>query len=224
MSSIRALASRTLILAAAASLGACAVSGGGTAAMARLPTGNFPVRTSTAPTGVQLAPHETGLSAAQIQAVRALAAEWSVSGEGGILIESPAGASAQGASVTVYDARDALIANGTPANAIQLATYAGDPAGPIRISFQKVSAVAYDCAAIWDDLTKSAQNTPTNTFGCAVSSNIAVMLDNPADALRPRPTDPANAERRQFVLDQYRAGESTSSANDADASISGAIQ
>jgi pilus assembly protein CpaD len=71
-----------------------------------------------------------------------------------------------------------------------------------------------DCAKAWPDVTKTAKNAPTSNFGCAVNSNLAAMVANPADIDAPQGLDPADAGRRQVVLDKYRQGQVTSSQRD----------
>ena len=82
------------LLAAAAALGACASHAPVDPHVADTPltpTQRFaPVVTET-PDQVLLAPHATGLSAAQTAAVDALVQRWRTSGGGAILIRPPAG-------------------------------------------------------------------------------------------------------------------------------------
>jgi pilus assembly protein CpaD len=75
-----------------------------------------------------------------------------------------------------------------------------------------------DCSKTWDNLTKTKNNTVSTQFGCSVSSNIALMIDNPADLQHPTQVDPADASRRQLVLTKYRNGQVTSSTTDSQAS------
>lgn len=184
--------------------------------MAELPGGNFPLATTTEPVGIRLAPHSFGLSTAQAEALRNLVADWKASGEGMILIEAPPCACEDG-SVTAYDAKDALIAFGAPEDRIRLIGYDAPPTAPIRVSFQRVTAQVYDCAAEWDRLTITGYNQPRYNLGCAVNSNLAAMIENPADINRPRATDPYDAVRRQVVIERYRQGEATGSERDAEA-------
>ena len=47
-------------------------------------------------------------------------------------------------------------------------------------------------------------------YGCATQNNLAVMLADPADLKQPRKMDPADAARRDTVLEKYREGEASS--------------
>lgn len=193
-----------------AALGAaCALAGCATnakvAGLSKLPTGQFPLTTTTQTTGIQLTPHKKGLSASQIEALRGLVADWRASGEGLIIVEVPACA-CDDAAEAGYDTRDALKGLGVPEGAIRMLGYEAQPDGPIRVSFQKISAKTYDCSASWDDLTKTGDNRPYKNFGCATAANHAAMIDRPADLGGPRPADPANGAARQVTIERYRTG------------------
>lgn len=227
MSSTRTLIISRIALTAlaAAALSACGTTASrGTGEFSALPTEQFPLATTTEPTGVQLAPHTYGLSPNQAKALQDLAADWRANGEGLILIEAPSCACDDGA-MTAYDAREALVAYGAPASSIRMIGYEADVAAPIRVSFQKVQAQTYDCAREWDDVTRSGDNQPRSNFGCAVNSNLAAMIEQPSDINRPRETDPFDAGRRQVVLELYREGQPTGATrnDDADATISNVL-
>ena len=52
-------------------------------------------------------------------------------------------------------------------------------------------------------------------FGCAQQSNIAAMVADPEDLLRPRRMTRADAMRRSVVFDKYRQGSEISSATES---------
>jgi pilus assembly protein CpaD len=182
---------------------------------ATTPISQFPLKTVAEPEGILLAPHDFGLSQAQAAALNDLALRWAERRDGVVLIEAPAGGG-EDASATAYAARDALESFGVPKKAIEIAGYDGkaSPRAPIRVSFLGRQAQIDDCDQSWPDLTKTRRNDVTPNFGCAVSSNIAAMIADPADIDRPRGIDPADAGRRQTVLEKYRAGQVTSSEQD----------
>lgn len=223
MSSIRAL----FVVATAVSLAACAATGHEEeAAIAPLPTAQFPLSTVAAPQGLLLAPHDFGISRNQAAALDDLAGRWRQRAEGLVVIESPAGGGPD-STATAYAARDALVDFGVPRDAIEIRGYEGDGTAraPIRVSHLGVQAKIDDCSRAWPDLTKTAQNMPAPNFGCTVNANIAAMIADPADIDRPRGIDPADAGRRQVVLEKYRQGKVTSSETDdqATAAVSQAV-
>jgi len=221
MSSIKAFhLLRTLaILGAASALAACGTTGTDKTELALSPTQQFPLKATTAPTGIQLQPHAKGLSAAQMDGLRGLVSDWRQAGDGMIVVEIPACA-CDDAAQAGYDAYDALQAMGVPERSIRLLGYETNPGGPIRVSYQRVRANIEKCNESWGDLTKTGSNRPYANFGCVTNSNIAAMIDNPADILRPRTSDPASSQRRDVVIERYRAGQATSSEKEADSDVS----
>lgn len=194
-------------------------------AMGVTPTEQYPIRATTQPQGILLAPRDRGLSEAQSAALANIAADWRDRGKGFVLIEAPA-RGGDSAAATAYAARDALERFGVPRGDIDLMGY-DDVAerAPIRVSFLALEGHIEDCGKTWADLSKTATNQPSKTFGCAVNSNLAAMIGDPKDIDRPRGVDPYDAGRRQVVIDKYRAGLTTSSEVDdqANGTVSRAI-
>jgi pilus assembly protein CpaD len=75
-------------------------------------------------------------------------------------------------------------------------------------------------------MSKSANNDVQPNFGCAVTANMALMVANPNDLLRPTDSGPSDAGRRMTVLEKYREGKVTSSEKDEQAkgSVSQAVK
>jgi pilus assembly protein CpaD len=220
---------RTRLLVLALLAGASLLTGCGTPARERedmavgvTPTEQYPLETIAAPDDILLAQHDWGLSEAQADALRDVADRWRKSGDGPVTIEAPA--SREG-SATAYAARDALTAFGVPREAIDVVGTRAPPTAPVRVAYMGLKAHVRECGRNWPDLTHSGSNQPNSNFGCAVNSNLAAMIDNPADILGPQPEDPIDATRRQTVIDKYRRGEKTSSESDdkADGAVSRAI-
>ncbi len=78
----------------------------------------------------------------------------------------------------------------------------------------KSGAHAKECGTWPEDMTKTEQNTAYENFGCSQQNNIAAMVANPQDLVRPRPIAPADAMRRSKTFDNYRAGSEISSAEE----------
>lgn len=90
----------------------------------------------------------------------------------------------------------------------------------------KTGAHAKQCGDWPEDLSKTAQNDAYANFGCSQQNNIAAMVANPQDLVRPRPTTPSDPMRRIKVFDNYRNGEAVASAQEKgqDVKISDAVQ
>ena len=193
------------------------------------PTTQFAVTLTHSPDEILLAPHATGLSPAQAEAVTNLADRWRETGEGPVTIQSPSagGADAYRGATAV---QVALMRLGLPEDQIRLVSYqpaAAPPSGPapIVVGFDRYEAHGPQCGRDIKDYTKTYSNQPNNNFGCAVTANFAAMIANPGDLANPRPTDPSDANRRETILGHYRKGDVMSSAKDpqANGAISSAI-
>jgi pilus assembly protein CpaD len=84
----------------------------------------------------------------------------------------------------------------------------------VIVGYMRFHAKGPDCGRGWDDITANHANRPYANFGCATTANMAAQIANPADVVAPHAADPADAGRRQTVLDHYRKGELTSSVHD----------
>lgn len=78
----------------------------------------------------------------------------------------------------------------------------------------KSGAHAKRCGAWPEDMTETADNQSYANFGCSQQNNIAAMVANPEDLVRPRATTPADAMRRVKVFDNYRKGDAVASAEE----------
>lgn len=215
-------------VAAALALGACA-HGGAPAVAARpyAPTtlDRWPaqVQVTPQPDEIRLAAHPTGLSGNQARALAEFHARWMQAEGGEILVSAPN----QGGYRVGSEARAFLVSQGAPAEAVRLVGYdAGDAQdAPVVIGFRRYAVTTPNCGA-WGDMTRTFNNGAYANLGCAVTSNMAAQVANPADLLGARDMDPADPARRATVFDKYRKGEVTSTAKDSQASgaVSQAIE
>jgi len=209
----------TLLLAGASlTLGACAT-GGDMGPEPLTPTQRYSMEVKSEPLELRLAPHAGGLSTAQTQALGEFARLW-VSDDGAdVTVQSPSRAGDPSAAYrTSTDAREALIVRGVPAHRVRIVSYdSGDPQAPVVVGYMRYHAKGPDCGRAWEDVTANHGNRAYANFGCTITANMAAQIANPADVIAPHASDPADAGRRQTVLDHYRKGELTSSAHDEQA-------
>ena len=221
----------SLILLATFALGACAtdeVENKPAPATALTPTERFPIEVREHPEELRLASHIQGLSANQTAALDAFIGHWSGVQGGDVLVKSPSnGGDPQAIYRTTVDARDYLLAHGVDPARVRIVGYdaGGDRAAPVVLGYAAYVAKGPKCGQDWENLTATKDNREYNNFGCAVSANLAAEIANPGDLLQPRTMEPADAARRQTVLDRYRQGQTTSSAKDdqANGAISNAV-
>ena len=141
--------------------------------------------------------------------------DYQANGTGGITIQPPTGsANEMAAAETGRAVHYALVNAGVARSRITVAPYfAGDygkPA-PLQISFLKVKATTPTCG-IWPETDPATGNNPQpHNFGCASQQNLAAMVANPADLIRPRELAPANGARRAKVITDYSQGADTQS-------------
>jgi len=121
---------------------------------------------------------------------------------------------------------DYLMARQVSASAVRLATSEALPVDVIAVSEVEYRTVRETCNRTWDNLAQTANNGVQSNFGCAVTANMAAQIADPRDVAAPQAATPSDAGRKVTVIDKYRKGEVTSSAeNDAArGTVSDAIQ
>lgn len=169
------------------------------------------------------------LSGADNARLAAFANDYLRYGHGPLVLETPSGgANSESASVLAANARRTLGNAGVSYAAIAGSTR--DAAGenmPILVSFDRFEAQAPECAPLWEqDLAHQSNNQPWESFGCATNFNLAAMVEDPADLNHPRDMAARDSERRDTVMDAYRAGDQTHAdrSNDERITISNAVQ
>ncbi len=79
--------------------------------------------------------------------------------------------------------------------------------------------MAEECGAWPVDLTETGDNEPFANFGCAQQNNIAAMVSRPEDLEDPRAESPSDPMRRSKMIDKYRLGDTTASAQEAQGQV-----
>lgn len=157
---------------------------------------------------------QPGLAPSERSAIEAFASAYRQRGHGPLTISTPSGSpNAGAAAVALSDVRDILAENGVTNLAYTPYRASGaDSGAPLILSFKRYVAKPTACG----DWSMSYAFDPSNrlppNFGCATQNNLAAMVADPADLAGPRTMTPADAGRRNTVLEKYRAGESTATA------------
>ena len=140
-------------------------------------------------------------------AVRQYVGEYQADGTGSITIQVPTGsANAVAAASTGRAVHYALVRAGVPRGQIDVAPYeVGDHSkvATLRISYLRVKAVVPTCGLFPTASDTNFENKDTFNLGCVSQQNLAAMVENPADLVRPRPLGPANGARRANVMSIY---------------------
>ena len=102
--------------------------------------------------------------------------------------------------------RAAAMRRGVRPYEVQMRLTDDPPGTPLVVSYRKYAAQGPDCG----DHSRSSANSRNAVhpeYGCAYQNNIAAMVANPADLLRPRGEEPPDANRRSAVIERYRLGQ-----------------
>lgn len=84
-------------------------------------------------------------------------------------------------------------------------------AGPIVLSFDSYRALPPRCRNFSQEVAYNERNIQHRDLGCSIQAALAAQISNPADLVGPRARQPADATRKNLVLQAHRAGEPTPS-------------
>ncbi|MEQ1619130.1 MAG: CpaD family pilus assembly protein [Terricaulis sp.] len=160
-------------------------------------------RLAVAPGDNALAPDASGELAA-------LAGNYLRYGHGALVLSAPAGGENEASARALAEqSRRFLVAVGVSHAAIASSTYdaSGTKQEPVIVSFSRFEAHAPECAPLWEqDLAHQSNNQAWESFGCATQANLAAMVEDPSDLLRPRDMTARESGRRATVFEAYREG------------------
>ncbi len=168
----------------------------------------------TASVDLAIDPAQRSLGPGQLRQIDEVIAVWKRRSDGPLVVSLPQ-------ATLATDARDAVAADlgryfaaiALPAEAIIETAYSGDPSqsAPIVLGFSLYEAVAPQCPTYAQtDLSVAFTGREKRAFGCSVQANIAAVIEDPRDLIRPRGQDAPDADRRSTVLAAYRAAQATS--------------
>ncbi len=161
---------------------------------------------------IDLPSAQSRLTAIDRDRIRAFVIDYRDRGHGPLVMSMPQGGNAQLAVQAVAEAREIAWSLGVNYNEISGDAYQaqGDEAGGLLLAFEAYEAIAPDCGTLaQQDLGNARGNNGLPTLGCAVRSNIAAMLADPADLLGERPIEPGDLGRKELILENFRAGAPT---------------
>jgi pilus assembly protein CpaD len=215
-------------------LGACATSVTPPLNIAAAPTHAdshvIDVTQTSARLEISVAAGDTTLMPKTREDLREFASAYLRYGHGALILSTPSGSgNAEAASALAGQTRMALVESGVSYYAVAGSTYdaSGQTDAPLIAVFARFEAHAPECAPLWtQDLAHQSNNQPWESFGCAMQANLAAEIEDPADLLEPRASDPRDSNRRATVMQAYRAGQPTHAQRDNDerVAISNAVQ
>lgn len=222
---------RSVIFSALAlGLGACASDPQTTASLAQTYQQRHPIVVAEGSEVLDFVPGggPGGLTERQRTDIRAFAQSWREQGRGVVQIELPQGGATDAAAAhTARGIRTELVAGGVPSRALTTVPYlASHPSqlAPVRLSYPKLNAeVASTCGQWPEDLGNSLtsragrNNGDYSNFGCAYQTNMAAIIADPEDIIRPRTETAISGARRGVVMEKYIQGQSTGAEQPAQA-------
>lgn len=147
--------------------------------------------------------------------VAQFAREFQAEGHGHLVVARPVGGGREVAAAgKVARIQGVLRNSGLPGSAVDYRVYkarAGNGRASVILTYSRYQASVPPCGDWTGNLAITHTNEQHPNFGCATQSNLAAMIDNPRDLVAPRTMDPADAARRDVVMDAYRKGETTGS-------------
>lgn len=150
-------------------------------------------------------------------------ADFLQSGSGVIEISVPAGTGRDLALARANVIRSQAIARGVRPSEVQvrLSERNADADGPLTVSYERYSVKLPECGHFNQSMSFDIRNLASPNYGCSTQRNIAAMVANPADLVRPRNQMPADAERRSLVIQNYQQGKVTESERSEQAEAAG---
>lgn len=180
---------------------------------------------------VVLRPQDSQLRITDKNKIRSFVKGYVESGHGPLIMSMPQGSPNSQLSVqAVAEAREIAWEYGVDYQEIAGGAYDARTKGagaPLVLAYTAFNANAPKCQSLaTQDFADAASNNELPTLGCAVRTNMAAMIADPADLLGERDLEEGDIGRQGVVLGKYRAGEPTGSTrtNDEDGAISTAVQ
>lgn len=179
---------------------------------------------------VSLDARDTQLRVSEVLKVRDFLDQYTDVGHGPLVISMPKSAeNPQLAVGAVAEIREFAWEAGVEYETILGAAYdaTGRVETPIIMAFKTYKAVAPECPSLATiDFADAVSNNDLPSLGCAVRTNMAAMIAEPADLLGSRALDDTDMNRRQYQLDLWRTGQPSVASRDASetTAIASAVQ
>jgi len=203
------------ILFAALALGACSNLGQNSELQAKSIRQTHPITVDeqAASLMIRVAPDSVSLTDDDLARLDAFARHYKNRGNGPMVMSIPTGAPNRGAaSRAAAEVETRLDDHAIGTRQLRLSHYRASGAAsdaPLILSFTQYVATPSPCGNWSENYAFNPRNTASPNYGCATQNNLAVMVADPGDLVAPRGMTPADAQRRDTVLERYREGETT---------------
>ena len=165
---------------------------------------------------IQMDDRDTQLRVSELMKVRSFLDAYADVGHGPLVISMPQQASNPQLAVgAVAEVRQMAWESGVRYENLLGAAYdaEGRSVTPIVMAYKTYKAVAPKCQSLATiDVSNAISNSDLPSLGCAIRTNMAAMIAEPADLLGTRDLDEGDLNRRSRQLELWRAGETTAAA------------
>lgn len=220
MTRIRSLSTATIALAGLA-LSGCASEGSSHVSPAQfqgstLDRYELSARPKTEMIEVSVLPGDSQMRREEIYKIEAFLAKYKSVGHGPLMVSIPSDhANEQLLISAAADIRDMGWQAGIEYDQIDGSAYDAGVRGnaPILLAFKRYTAVRPDCPT-WAsvDAMDAVSNNDGPVLGCAVRTNMAAIIADPADLMGQRALEAGDPERIGEQLERWRRGETTNAA------------
>lgn len=162
---------------------------------------------------IDIHPAASQLSLSDKARIQNFVASYRSVGHGPLIMSLPeSSANPQLAVSAVVEAREIAWENGVEYEEISGSSHGADStvSEPLILAYQAYDAIAPDCPSLAEiNMADITSNNEMPTLGCAVRTNLAAMIADPADLLGQRSLDEGDSLRRSTILGKFRDGEAT---------------
>jgi pilus assembly protein CpaD len=123
---------------------------------------------------------------------------------GKLAISVPAGARANaGAARAIQSIQAAVTDAGVDYRVVTTARHGRGGGQHVSLAYDRVTSEPPACDRWPENIGTNEERLPTANFGCSTQRNIALMVNNPRDLVRPQPEDVRSSERRNVSWAKY---------------------
>ncbi len=145
-----------------------------------------------------------GLSANQQTDVVRFLDRYRRDARGKLAISVPAGARANaGAARAILSIQAAVADAGVDYKMVTTARHGRSGGQNVSLAYDRVTSELPTCDRWPEDIGQNEERLPTPNFGCSTQRNIALMVNNPRDLIKPQPEDVRSSERRSVSWAKY---------------------
>ena len=162
---------------------------------------------------IKIDPATAKMSETDLKRVESFVVDYRDHGHGQLILSLPeGGVNRQYAMEALTEARAIAWENGVEYEEIAGTSHdvAASADTTLILAFQSYDAIAPDCKPLSHyDIGDFSSNNELENFGCAVRTNLAAMIADPADLLGQRALEGGDPVRREVIMELFRQGKST---------------